>query len=150
MKTIVYSALALLVTAGLVSFTAPSNKLTEVTAFQDGGKGKTIYAKTCVACHQANGQGIPNAFPPLAKSDYIAADKLRLAKVILHGLQGPVKVNGVDYNSIMPPMSQLTDDEVANISTYVLNSWGNPGGKISKEEAAEIRKTKPANASEGH
>ena len=61
-----------------------------------------------------------------------------------------MKVNGTDYNSIMPPMSQLTDDEVANISTYVLNSWGNPGGRVSKAEAAEARKTKPANASEGH
>ena len=112
--------------------------------------GKALFAGTCSTCHQPDGKGMAGVFPPLAKSDYIAADKLRLASVILHGLQGPVKVNGVDYNSIMPPMSQLTDDEVANISTYVLNSWGNPGGKISKEEAAEIRKTKPANASEGH
>ena len=112
--------------------------------------GKALFAGTCSTCHQPDGKGMAGVFPPLAKSDYIAADKLRLAKVILHGLQGPVKVNGVDYNSIMPPMSQLTDDEVANISTFVLNSWGNPGGRISKEEAAEIRKTKPANASEGH
>ena len=112
--------------------------------------GKALFAGTCSTCHQPDGKGMAGVFPPLAKSDYIAADKSRLAKVILHGLQGPVKVNGVDYNSIMPPMSQLTDDEVANISTFVLNSWGNPGGKISKEEAAEIRKTKPANASEGH
>jgi nitrite reductase (NO-forming) len=50
----------------------------------------------------------------------------------------------------MPPMSQLTDDEVANIATYVLNTWGNPGGRVTKAEAAEIRKVKPANASEGH
>ena len=58
---------------------------------------------------------------------------------ILHGLSGPVKVNGKDYNSVMPPMSQLTDDEVANIATYVLNSWGNPGGRVTKDEAAAIR-----------
>jgi nitrite reductase (NO-forming) len=50
----------------------------------------------------------------------------------------------------MPPMSQLTDDEVANISTYVLNSWGNPGGRVTKDEAARVRAAKPANASEGH
>ena len=56
--------------------------------------------------------------------------------VVLHGLIGPVKVNGKDYNSVMPPMSQLTDDEVANILTYVLNSWGNPGGKVTEAEAA--------------
>jgi nitrite reductase (NO-forming) len=73
-----------------------------------------------------------------------------VAQIILHGLQGPVTVNGKDYTSVMPPMSQLTDDEVANISTYVLNSWGNPGGHVSKAEAAVIRQAKPANASEGH
>ena len=83
-------------------------------------------------------------------SDYIAADPGRVPTVILHGLVGPVTVNGTDYNSNMPPMSQLTDDEVANISTYVLNSWGNPGGQVTKAEAAAIRQQKPANASEGH
>jgi len=76
--------------------------------------------------------------------------KTSVARVILRPGEGKVKVNGEDYNSIMPPMNQLTDDEVANISTYVLNSWGNPGGRITKEEAATIRKQKPANASEGH
>ncbi len=50
-----------------------------------------------------------------------------------------MKVNGQDYNSNMPPMSQLTDDEVANIATYVLNSWGNPGGRVTSAEAAQIR-----------
>ena len=55
-----------------------------------------------------------------------------IADVVLHGLTGPVKVNGQDYNSVMPPMSQLTDDEVANIVTYVLNSWGNPGGRVTQ------------------
>ena len=58
---------------------------------------------------------------------------------MLHGLTGTVTVNGKDYNSVMPPMSQLTDDEVANILTYVLNSWGNPGGRVSKEEVAKVR-----------
>jgi nitrite reductase (NO-forming) len=71
-------------------------------------------------------------------------------RVILHGLQGKVTVNGTDYDSIMPPMNQLTDDEVANISTYVLNSWGNPGGRLSKAEATAMRQARPANASQGH
>jgi nitrite reductase (NO-forming) len=88
-------------------------------------------------------------FPPLAKSDWIAADAKRLPGVILHGLSGPVKVNGKDYNSVMPPMSQLTDDEVANISTYVLNSWGNPGGRVTSADVAQARKAKPAAASGG-
>ena len=112
--------------------------------------GKALFAGTCSTCHQPEGQGMEGVFPPLAKSDYIAADPKRVPSVILHGLVGPVKVNGQDYNSNMPPMSQLTDDEVANISTYVLNSWGNPGGRVTSAEAAAIRQAKPTNASEGH
>src|SRR3546814_17034371 len=97
-------------------------------------------------------QGLEGVFPPLANSDWIAADPKRLPAVILHGLSGHVQVNGVDYNSVMPPMSQLTDDEVANISTYVLNSWGNPGGPITKEEEAAARQDPPVGtgALEGH
>ena len=88
-------------------------------------------------------------FPPLAKSDWIAADPKRLPTIILHGLSGPVKVNGKDYNSVMPPMAQLTDDEVANISTYVLNTWGNAGGRVTSADAARARKLKPAAAGGG-
>jgi nitrite reductase (NO-forming) len=112
--------------------------------------GKQLFAGTCSTCHQPEGQGMPGVFPPLAKSDYIAGDPKRVPTAILHGLQGAVKVNGTDYNSVMPPMSQLTDDEVANIATYVLNSWGNPGGRVTKAEAAQIRQSAPANAPAGH
>ena len=133
-----------------VTTAAKAAKAGELTQDEQVNAGKQLFAGTCSTCHMPEGQGMAGVFPPLAKSDYIAADPKRVASVILHGLQGPVKVNGTDYNSIMPPMNQLTDDEVANISTYVLNSWGNPGGKISKAEVAELRKTKPANASEGH
>ena len=70
--------------------------------------------------------------------------------IVLHGMSGPVTVNGKDYNSVMPPMTQLTDDEVANIGTYVLNSWGNKGGRIDKAEVAERRKAAPAPAGGGH
>ena len=133
-----------------VATAATAAKAGELTQDEQANAGKQLFAGTCSTCHMPEGQGMAGVFPPLAKSDYIAADPKRVASIILHGLQGPVKVNGTDYNSIMPPMSQLTDDEVANIATYVLNSWGNPGGKITKAEVAEIRKTKPANASEGH
>src|SRR3546814_390377 len=107
----------------------------ELTVEGQASAGEELFAGTCSTCHQAKGQCLEGVFPPLANSDWIAADPKRLPAVILHGLSGHVKVNGVDYDSVMPPMSQLTDDEVANISTYVLNSWGNPGGTITKEEA---------------
>jgi nitrite reductase (NO-forming) len=111
--------------------------------------GKLLFAGTCSTCHQANGEGLANVFPPLAKSDYFAADPKRLARAIVHGVSGKIKVNNADYNSVMPPMSQLTDDEIANISTYVLNSWGNPGGRVTSAEVANLRKEKPAASAGG-
>ena len=133
-----------------VATAAASAKTGELTLQEQIDAGKALFSGTCSTCHQPEGQGMAGVFPPLAKSDYIAADPKRVPSVILHGMVGPVKVNGEDYNSNMPPMAQLTDDEVANISTYVLNSWGNPGGRISKADAAAIRQQKPASASEGH
>jgi nitrite reductase (NO-forming) len=133
-----------------VATAAASAKVGELTVDEQIKAGQALFAGTCSTCHQPNGEGLEGVFPPLAGSSYIKADAKAVPRVILHGLQGPVSVNGKDYNSVMPPMTQLTDDEVANISTYVLNSWGNPGGKVTKSEAAQIRQAKPANASEGH
>jgi nitrite reductase (NO-forming) len=112
--------------------------------------GQALFAGTCSVCHQANGAGLPGVFPPLAKSDFLAADLTRAMRVVLHGLNGKVTVNGQEYNSVMPPMNQLTDDEVANILTYVLNSWGNPGGRVSKDDVTKQRAVAPAAATTGH
>lgn len=101
--------------------------------------GGALFAGTCSTCHQPDGKGLPGVFPPLAGSDYLAKGNDALIHVVLNGLSGPVTVNGQDYNSVMPPMSQLTDDEVANILTYALNSWGNPGGRVGKDEVAKVR-----------
>jgi nitrite reductase (NO-forming) len=79
-------------------------------------------------------------FPPLADSDWIAGHSTEeLIAVVLNGLSGPVKVNGKDYNSVMPPMSQLTDDEVANILTYVRQDMNDGAAAISKEAVAKVR-----------
>ena len=133
-----------------VATAAASAKVGELTVEEQIKAGQALFAGTCSTCHQPNGEGLEGVFPPLAGSSYIKADPKAVPRVMLHGLQGPVNVNGKDYNSVMPPMTQLTDDEVANIATYVLNSWGNPGGKVTNAEAAQIRQAKPANASEGH
>ncbi len=133
-----------------VTTATTSAKAGALTVDEQVKAGQVLFAGTCSTCHQANGQGIEGVFPPLAKSDWIAADPKRVASVVLHGLNGPVKVNGKDYNSVMPPMSQLTDDEVANIATYVLNSWGNPGGRVTSADAAAARKAKPTATGGGH
>jgi nitrite reductase (NO-forming) len=116
--------------------------------------GRQLFTGTCSVCHQANGEGLPGVFPPLAGSSFVAMvvkkDKAKLIGIPLHGLTGKVTVNGKEYDSVMPPMTQLTDDEVANILTYVLNSWGNPGGQVTKEEVAKVRANPPAAAGAEH
>ncbi len=104
--------------------------------------GKRVYDANCMACHQPNGQGIPSAFPPVAKSDYLNEDPLRGVRAIVHGLEGPIKVNGESFNSVMPAM-QLSDDEIANVMTYLLNSWDNKGGEITVEQVKKVRAQKP-------
>jgi len=124
---------------------AASGKLTKEEQIK---AGQQLFAGTCSVCHQLTGEGLPNVFPPLAKSDLIAADPKRPIRILLHGLTGKVTVNHKDYNSVMPPMNQLNDDEIANILTYVLNSWGNPGGRVEADEVAKAR-AEPAAAAAG-
>lgn len=100
-------------------------------------KGQELYNSTCKVCHQENGEGVPNTFPPLAKSDYLLSDKSRAIRQVIHGSNGEIKVNGVSYNGIMPPQV-LTDEEVAEVLNYVLHSWGNNGPVISKEEVESL------------
>ncbi|MFT4548158.1 MAG: nitrite reductase (NO-forming) [Pseudoalteromonas tetraodonis] len=100
--------------------------------------GQTIYSQVCIACHQAAGQGIPLAFPPLAKSDYLNADADRAIGTVLHGLAGKVTVNGKEFNSIMPLLG-LDDEKVANVLTYVYNNWENNGTEVTPEMVAKVR-----------
>jgi nitrite reductase (NO-forming) len=101
-------------------------------------RGRAVYTANCMACHQANGAGIPNAFPPLAQADYLNADKARAIRAVVGGLQGPITVNGKVYNGVMPAWS-LSNDDVANVMTYVYNSWGNSGKQVTAEEVAAQR-----------
>ncbi len=111
--------------------------------------GKTLYSSTCASCHQETGAGIRGAFPPLAKSDFFADDPKRAVDVVVHGKTGPLTVNGDSFNGVMPPHKHLPDDDIANIVTYVLNSWDNKGGQVSPEDVKKSREA-PAPAEGGH
>ena len=100
--------------------------------------GKQVYMKTCFACHQAEGQGIPNAFPPLAKSDYLNADVDRAIGIVLRGKTGEITVNGKKYNSVMTKQT-LTDEETADVMTYIYNSWGNKKTNVSVNKVQSVR-----------
>jgi nitrite reductase (NO-forming) len=110
--------------------------------------GKAVYATNCAACHQATGQGVPHAFPPLAKSDFLNSDKVRAIKTVTGGLQGKVTVNGQEYNGVMPAWS-LSDEDIANVLTYIYNSWGNSGKDVNSKEVKANRTKKAASAPAG-
>jgi nitrite reductase (NO-forming) len=102
--------------------------------------GASTYARICAACHQPQGQGMPGTFPPLAKSDYLAsAPSDKIVGHLVHGLQGPLTVNGMQFNGVMPPMAFLTNEEIAGVLSYVRSSWGNAAGAIKPDLVERVR-----------
>ncbi|MEZ5415471.1 MAG: copper-containing nitrite reductase [Opitutaceae bacterium] len=102
-------------------------------------RGKRVYMQVCFACHLPDGKGMPKVFPPLAQSDYLLADKDRAIRIVMKGLTGPVTVNGETFNSAMPAQSQLNDEQVADVVTYILNEWGNDGGSVTTDDVRRVK-----------
>ncbi len=95
------------------------------------GDGETIFQTNCAACHQASGQGVPGAFPPLAGHvpELLAAEQGRtyLMHVVLFGLQGEIQVAGQTFNGMMPSWSQFSDEQLAAVLNFVATAWENEG-----------------------
>jgi mono/diheme cytochrome c family protein len=104
--------------------------------------GRRFFASICAACHQPTGQGLPNVFPPLAGSDFLNADKNRAIKIVINGRQGELIVNGRKFNNSMPKFP-LEDDDIANVLTYVYNSFGNSGLEVTPNEVKALRAQPP-------
>ena len=102
--------------------------------------GAELYTKYCMTCHQVNGKGVRNMFPPLAGNDKITGPPEDVIKIVLFGLQGPITVNERDYNQPMPPQAYLKDDQIADILTYIRSSWGNSASPITASNVEKIRK----------
>ncbi|HAO77422.1 MAG TPA: nitrite reductase, copper-containing [Verrucomicrobia subdivision 3 bacterium] len=102
-------------------------------------KGNAVYMQTCFVCHQPEGLGVPGQIPPLAKSDFLMANKEEAIRAVVIGRNGETIVNGKTFKSTMIPLNYLTDDQIANVVTYVRNSWGNSGDAVSVTEVAKIR-----------
>jgi len=102
--------------------------------------GKKLFALNCASCHQTNGEGLPGQFPPLAGSKWVNSDPGLVVNIILKGLKGPIEVKGVTYGQAlnMVPLP-LKDREIANITTYVRQAWGNQASEISEEEVSGFR-----------
>jgi len=107
----------------------------------DRDAGKRIFLRVCFVCHQPTGLGVPGVFPPLAGSP-IAADRDPgiIIRIVLFGLQGPIEVRGATYNNVMPAhASQLNDDEIAAVLTYVRSAWGNGATPVTAEAVKQVR-----------
>lgn len=94
-------------------------------------RGKKVYNSTCLPCHQADGGGVPRLNPPLAKSDYVTGDSVYLINIVLKGLNDEIEVNGEYYGNPMPAQAQLSDQDVADVLTYIRNSFGNKASAIT-------------------
>ena len=102
-------------------------------------RGEGVYLANCAACHQPTGVGLAGAFPPLAGSDFLKGNRKEVLAVALFGLEGPITVNGVEYNGVMPSLGHLRDEDLAAAITYVFGSWGNDLAAVSAEEVAALR-----------
>ena len=119
---------------------APAEAGAFVKASDDQMKrGAAVYARTCIACHQPTGMGLPPVFPPIANAPIVVGNPELPIKFILQGLMGPITVNGTTYNSMMPPVAGVTDADVADVLTYVRQSFGNKGNPVSADQVKAVR-----------
>jgi len=106
-------------------------------------RGLLVYQQTCLACHQADALGVQNMNPPLIKTKYVLGNKTTLVQIVLKGMTGEVEIDGETYHNVMAPHNDLSDQQIADVLTYVRNSWGNKAAAISPAEVKAIRaKTK--------
>jgi mono/diheme cytochrome c family protein len=101
--------------------------------------GQEIYLKYCMACHQGSGSGVQGMYPTLQKTDWVHGDKARLIGLLLNGQQGEITVNGQVFRGVMPTHQFLTDEQIADVLTYVRSNFGNSAGAVTPEEVASIR-----------
>jgi mono/diheme cytochrome c family protein len=116
--------------------------------------GKAVYEKNCQVCHQAAGQGVPGAFPPLVGSEWVTGSPETLVRIVLHGLQGPIEVAGATYNGAMPAWQDvLRDEDIAAVATYIRQLEANeapavPPTDVTTQRQADAARTTPWTAAE--
>lgn len=103
-------------------------------------EGKIIYDRYCLACHQANGTGVPGMYPPLTDTGWIQGEKNRLIGVLVNGLEGEIVVNNQVYHTAMPAHNYLSDKDIADVLTFVRSSFGNSASPVTPDEVRTFRK----------
>jgi mono/diheme cytochrome c family protein len=104
-------------------------------------RGEKIYTQYCLSCHQADGSGVPQLNPPLKNTAYVLGEESRLISIVMNGFSDGVEINGETYTNTMPPIgANLKDGEIADVLTYVRNSFGNKASEISALQVKGLRK----------
>lgn len=102
-------------------------------------RGKEVYTNVCLACHQADGSGVPNLNPPLIKTPWVLGGKPALVEMVLKGSQGKIEIDGDKFHNTMPSLSYLTDQQIADVLTFVRNSFGNKASLVTPAEVKTVR-----------
>jgi mono/diheme cytochrome c family protein len=132
----------------LASFILITNALHAQTKKQSTGRpametsiarGKTVYTTVCLACHMADGGGVQNMNPPLVSTTYVLGNKTPLIKIVLHGFNEDVEINGKTYSNAMGAHDNLTDRQIADVLTYVRRSFGNKASAVKASEVLKVR-----------
>jgi mono/diheme cytochrome c family protein len=106
-------------------------------------RGKIVYEANCLMCHQADGSGVPNMNPPIVKTKWVLGSKTTLIQMLLKGSSGKVEIDGDTFHNTMPAQPQFTDQQIADVLTYVRNSFGNKASAVTPAEVKAVRaKTK--------
>jgi mono/diheme cytochrome c family protein len=124
---------------------AAGSEVKELTPEQVIAAGKKSFLQTCAACHQATGTGVAGVYPPLAGSEWVQGNEERVIRILLHGLNGPIDVEGHSFNGAMPAFGKVTgggynwkEDKIAQVLTYIRQEWGNKASPITTEKVVEI------------
>ena len=105
-------------------------------------RGKIVYNSICLSCHMAKGEGVPRLNPPLINTSYVLGDKAALIKIVLNGFNEDVQINGQTYSNTMTPHSDLKDQQIADVLTYVRKSFGNKASSVTASDVKKVRATK--------
>ena len=135
-KTILFFS-AMMLVGSLFAQTKRSTVSSTITASME--RGQQIYQKSCLACHQADGSGVPNLNPPLIQTKWVLGDKNTLIQMILKGSQGQVEIDGDTFHNTMPAQPHFTDQQIADVLTYVRNSFGNKAKAVTATEVKAVR-----------
>ena len=140
-KKIILPLIAVILTAAISQAQVKHHKKAPSHLALSIANGKKVYVQNCLTCHQADGTGVATMNPPLIKTTYVLGDKPTLIKIVLNGFNEDVQINGQTYSNTMTPHDSMTDQEIADVLTYVRNNFGNKASAITAAQVKAVRAT---------